>query len=80
MEPLYRQALKRSLFGSIVFLILIFLPAGTLAYRQGWVFFAVFASSTTALPDGRGLDIASPGRVIKRAATQGRCDGHHRHF
>jgi protein-S-isoprenylcysteine O-methyltransferase Ste14 len=48
MEPLYRQAIKRSLFGSIVFLILIFLPAGTLAYWQGWVFFAVFGSSTTA--------------------------------
>jgi hypothetical protein len=48
MEPLYRQAIKRSIVGSIVFLILIFLPAGTLAYWQGWVFFAVFASSTTA--------------------------------
>ena len=48
MEPLYCQAIKRSIFGSIVFLILIFLPAGTLAYWQGWVFFAVFLCSTSA--------------------------------
>jgi protein-S-isoprenylcysteine O-methyltransferase Ste14 len=47
MDPLYRQALLQSLWGTIVFLVLIFVPARTWRYWQGWLFFGVFASSTT---------------------------------
>jgi protein-S-isoprenylcysteine O-methyltransferase Ste14 len=48
MDPLYLQALKSGILGVLLFAALIFVPAGTLDYRQGWVFLAVFAASTTA--------------------------------
>jgi hypothetical protein len=39
------------MLGAIVMAALIFLPAGTLSYWQGWVFFALFfvASSTIGI-------------------------------
>src|SRR5215470_3957782 len=48
MDPLYVQAVKSGIFGILLFAALIFLPAGTLNYWQGWLFLAVFAASTTA--------------------------------
>ena len=47
MDPLYRQALVESIFGVPVFLALIFVPARTWNYWQGWLFLGVFAASTT---------------------------------
>jgi len=47
MDPLYRQVLVQSILGAVIFLALIFLPAWTLNYWQGWLFFAVFAASST---------------------------------
>src|SRR5215475_4244674 len=48
MDPLYRQVLVQSLWGTVVFLALIFLPAWTWNYWQGWLFFVVFAASSTS--------------------------------
>jgi len=48
MDPLYVQAVKSGIFGILLFAALIFVPAGTLNYWQGWLFLAVFAASTTA--------------------------------
>lgn len=47
MNPLYRQAWIQGVLGLFIFIGLIFLSAGTWDYWQGWVFLAVFASSTT---------------------------------
>src|SRR5215510_995726 len=48
MDPLYRQALVESIFGVPVFLALIFVPARTWSYWQGWLFLAVFGASATS--------------------------------
>jgi len=48
MDPLYRQVLVQSLWGTVVFLALIFSPAGTWNYWQGWLFFGVFGASATS--------------------------------
>jgi protein-S-isoprenylcysteine O-methyltransferase Ste14 len=47
MNPLYRKATIQTIFGIVFFIALIFWPAGTFNYWQGWLFFAVFAASTT---------------------------------
>lgn len=41
------QATQRSLLGLVAFGLLLFLPAGTFAYWQAWVFIAVFTILTT---------------------------------
>ena len=46
MDPLYRQVLAQSILFTFVFLGLIFLPAWTWNYWQGWLFVGVFAAST----------------------------------
>src|SRR5204863_433415 len=48
MDPLHRQAIVQGLFGTIFFIVLIFWPAGTFDYWQGWLFLATFAASTVA--------------------------------
>jgi protein-S-isoprenylcysteine O-methyltransferase Ste14 len=48
MDPLYRQVFVQSIAGAVVFLALLFVPAWTLNYWQGWLFFGVFAASTTS--------------------------------
>jgi protein-S-isoprenylcysteine O-methyltransferase Ste14 len=47
-DPLYSQAVKSGVFGFLLFAALIFVPAGTIYYWQGWAFLAVFAASSTA--------------------------------
>ena len=47
MNSLYRQAILQSVFGTAFCIALIFWPAGTFQYWQGWLFLAVFAASTT---------------------------------
>src|SRR5262245_10475898 len=46
MNPLYKQAILQGIFGTFLFIALIFWPAGTFHYWQGWVFLATFAAST----------------------------------
>jgi hypothetical protein len=46
MNPLYKQATLQGIFGAFLFIALIFWPAGTFHYWQGWVFLATFAAST----------------------------------
>src|SRR4026209_2254648 len=46
MDPLYRQAIIRVILGTISFVALIFGPAGTFHYWQGWLFPGVFSAST----------------------------------
>jgi protein-S-isoprenylcysteine O-methyltransferase Ste14 len=46
MNPLYRRAAVQGVFGAILFVALIFWPAGTFDYWQGWLFLGVFLAST----------------------------------
>jgi len=46
MDPLHRQALVQGVLGFLVFAFLIFWPAGTFNYWQGWLFLGTFAAST----------------------------------
>jgi protein-S-isoprenylcysteine O-methyltransferase Ste14 len=46
MASLRRQAIVQGVFGTLLFIVLIFWPAGTFAYWQGWLFLAVFAASS----------------------------------
>jgi protein-S-isoprenylcysteine O-methyltransferase Ste14 len=48
MDPLYKKAIAQGVVGMAVFVLLVFLPAGTWHYWQGWVFIAVFSASTIA--------------------------------
>jgi protein-S-isoprenylcysteine O-methyltransferase Ste14 len=48
MDPLYKKAIAQGMAGIAVFVIFIFLPAGTWHYWQGWLFIGVFSSSTIA--------------------------------
>jgi len=48
MDPLSRRALVQGTLGTVVFLALIFLPAWTWNYWQGWLFLSVFAATTAA--------------------------------
>src|SRR5262245_37471347 len=46
MHPLHRQAFVQGVFGTLLFVVLIFGPAGTFRYWQGWLFLGTFAAST----------------------------------
>jgi hypothetical protein len=48
MNPLYRQATLQGILGTFLFIALVFWPAGTFHYWQGWLFLATFATSTVA--------------------------------
>ena len=48
MNSLYRQLIRSSILGTLVILALLFIPAGTLNYWQGWVYMAVFIIASTA--------------------------------
>lgn len=43
---LFLRTLRTAIIGVVVFGFIIFVPAGTIAYWQGWAFIAVFAIST----------------------------------
>jgi len=47
MDNLYLRAIRSALFGFIWFFAVIFLPAGTLDYWQGWAFFLTTAICTS---------------------------------
>jgi len=46
MDPLHKQLIRSSVFGTLVFLAAIFIPAGTLNYWQGWAYIVAFAVSS----------------------------------
>jgi hypothetical protein len=46
MDPLHRQAIVQGVLGTLLFVVLIFWPAGTFDYWQGWLFLGIFAAST----------------------------------
>jgi protein-S-isoprenylcysteine O-methyltransferase Ste14 len=46
MDPLHRRAIIQGIWGTAFFIALIFWPAGTFHYWQGWLFFAVFGAAT----------------------------------
>ncbi|GAA3058660.1 isoprenylcysteine carboxylmethyltransferase family protein [Rhizobium viscosum] len=58
------RTLKTTIVGLIVFCSLIFIPAGTLTYWQGWTFVAVFSASTTMI--GVYLALANPTLLERR--------------
>ncbi|HVN26249.1 MAG TPA: isoprenylcysteine carboxylmethyltransferase family protein [Candidatus Paceibacterota bacterium] len=49
MDNLYVQTIRASISGMLVFLGILFIPAWTFAYWQGWAFFATFGASATLL-------------------------------
>jgi fatty acid desaturase len=49
MNPLHKNAIKSSIFGTIILGLLIFLPAWTLDYWQGWAYIATFVAATTLI-------------------------------
>lgn len=61
---LLNRTLKTTIIGLVVFCLLIFLPAGTLAYWQGWTFVAVFSVSTSII--GIYLALANPALLERR--------------
>src|SRR5437868_590119 len=58
------RTLATSLIGLIVFGILLFVPAGTLAFWQGWLFIIVFSVSTQAI--GIYLALNDPALLARR--------------
>jgi protein-S-isoprenylcysteine O-methyltransferase Ste14 len=63
MQPFF-GILRTSVIGLIVFGVLIFVPAGTLAYWQGWAFMAVFSLSTNII--GVYLALNDPALLERR--------------
>src|SRR5499427_5439929 len=49
MNDVTSRALRSSLFGILALAALLFIPAGTLAYWQGWLFMAVFVCTSGAI-------------------------------
>ncbi len=47
MDPLYRQSIREGVLGLACFVAVVFLPAGTLRYWQGWLYLLVFAALAT---------------------------------
>src|SRR6185436_4073092 len=46
MKSVYGKAVSQSIFGLIFFVALIYFSAGTWDYWQGWLFLAVFSTTT----------------------------------
>jgi protein-S-isoprenylcysteine O-methyltransferase Ste14 len=61
---LFTRTLRTTIIGLLVFGALVFLPAGTFAYWQGWAFIAVFSVSTTMI--GIYLALNDPALLERR--------------
>jgi protein-S-isoprenylcysteine O-methyltransferase Ste14 len=48
VDRLYKRLIRSSAFGTLVILALIFIPAGTLQFWQGWAYVAVFVVCSAA--------------------------------
>jgi len=64
MKKLFIRGIRSTILGAIVMAALIFLPAGTLNYWQGWVFFALFFGVSSAI--GIYLAIHNPVLLERR--------------
>jgi protein-S-isoprenylcysteine O-methyltransferase Ste14 len=64
MNKLYIRAIRSTILGAIVMAVLTFLPAGTLNYWQGRVFFALFFVASSAI--GIYLAIRNPALLERR--------------
>jgi protein-S-isoprenylcysteine O-methyltransferase Ste14 len=62
--PLFLKTMKASVRGLVVLAAMIFIPAGTFAYWQGWMFIAVFSVSTAAI--GLYLAVRDPALLARR--------------
>jgi protein-S-isoprenylcysteine O-methyltransferase Ste14 len=67
MNKLYIRAVRSTVLGTIVMATLIFLPAGTLNYWQGWVFLALFFVASNAI--GVYLAIYNPVLLERRMSV-----------
>src|SRR5262245_28541831 len=61
---LFLRTLRNSVIGLVVLCLLIFVPAGTLAWWQGWAFIGVFAVATNAI--GLWLAVKDPALLERR--------------
>jgi protein-S-isoprenylcysteine O-methyltransferase Ste14 len=61
---LFLRTLRSAIIGIAVFAIIIFVPAGTLRYWQGWAFIIVFAVSTNII--GIYLALYDPALLARR--------------
>jgi protein-S-isoprenylcysteine O-methyltransferase Ste14 len=48
MNPLYKQLIRSSVFGTLIAFLLLFIPAGTLRYWHGWAYLATFVICSAA--------------------------------
>lgn len=64
MNKLYNRGLRSTIFGAVVMAALIFLPAGTLNYWQGWVFLTLFLVASSLI--GIYLAIYDPALLERR--------------
>ena len=48
MNNLYLRAIRATVVGTVAFFAVIFIPAGTLDYWQGWVFVGTLSVSSIA--------------------------------
>jgi hypothetical protein len=71
VSKLYVKAIKSAIFGIIAFAALIFLPAGTLNYWQGWVFLATFVFSTVIHYRISGTARSKAPRTANKRGTSG---------
>ena len=46
MNPIYKQLIRSSVLGTLALIAMVFIPAGTLNYWQGWAYLGavIFAS------------------------------------
>src|SRR4030095_20605 len=49
MTNLNARAIRSSLLGTVTMAVLLFIPAGTFAYWQAWLFMAVFVGASAAI-------------------------------
>jgi len=64
MNSLAVRALRSTLIGAVVMALLLFVPAGTWRYWQGWLFMAVFEICSTAI--GLYLAVYDPALLERR--------------
>jgi protein-S-isoprenylcysteine O-methyltransferase Ste14 len=48
MNPLYKQLIRSSVFGTLIAFLLLFISAGTLRYWQGWAYLVTFVICSVA--------------------------------
>ena len=63
-SALILRTLRAAAVGTLLLAALIFLPAGTLAYWQAWLFIVVFVASTNAL--GVYMVVRDPALLARR--------------